>query len=248
MPLINWHWLEDLLVRACELEVRVFAADHPDESFFAFCLEFDGLDGAMQLSYGTRAAVDGAFRRRIAKGREDAPDYRTVELQPEFWSRRTAAVVDPEGYWSRARPQLEMYRELMAEDRDPDEAEFYWVRLEYLTECVLRRLIERDGFRPLRRDPEFLAYSFCPTERMEELEARIEKLYPNYRRATQEWIEQPRPGYFQGITCDGPTCSDPPAEENLTRCTYCHGWFCERCKSEHRHPRLAERQSFFEGA
>lgn len=240
MPLLNWHWLEDLLARACELEIRCFGQDHPEETFFAFCLEFDGLEGGLQLSYGTRDAVEAAA------GVDPGVCYRALELRPQYWKYRAVPVLDAEGYWSRARPLLEQYRELMADDLDPDQTEFYWLRFEYLTECVIQRLIDRDAFRHLGRDREFLAYSAAETERLEELEERILKHYPHYRRATSEWVDQARSGYFRGITCDGEFCGDPPAEEDLTRCTGCHLWFCPQCREGHAHPELSRRQPFFE--
>lgn len=245
MPLINWHWLEDLLTRACELEIRRFGEAHGGESFFAFCLEFDGLEGTLRLSYGTRAAVDAVVSSAMNSA-EGVTSYRAVELRPENWQHRDIPILDAEGYWSRARPLLDQYRELMADDLDADQTEFYWLRFEYLTESVVQRLIDRDAFRHLRRDREFLAYSAGDAERLEELEERIAKLYPNYRRATSEWVDQARSGYFRGITCDGPQCGDPPVEEELTRCTGCHLWFCPTCRAEHRHPELTLRQSFFE--
>lgn len=243
MPPINWHWLEDLLVRACEVEVRLFGQRHPEERFFAFCLEFDGLTGTFQTSYGTREAVDGAARRLGLELGPDVINYRAVELQPENWTYRGEPAKDPEGHWARMEPLLGQYADLMGDDREPDEAEFYWLRLEYLAECAVRRLIDRDGFRHLWRDEEFVAYPLCQEERLEELEDRLEKLYPAYRRATQEWISQPRAGEFHSGLCEG-SCR-PKATGPLTRCTHCQGWFCEPCRLRHSHPELAVRQPLF---
>lgn len=244
MALINWHWLEDLLVRACELEIREFSERQGDDPCFAFCLEFEGLDGSIRLSYGTRAAVDAAARRlQLELG--DGIAYRSVELQPENWRFRDEPIADPEGYWSRAKPLQAQYAAIMSEDNEPEKAEFFWLRFEYLTECVIRRLTDRDAFRRLNTERDFLAYSLCREECMEELEDRLVKLYPAYRRATMEWSTSARPGEFDAGSCDGTACGRSLARAVLARCTHCQGWFCEACREEHGHPELAKRQSFW---
>lgn len=245
MPLINWHWLEDLLVRACEVEIRAFGQRHPEERFFAFCVEFDGIDGSLRLSYGTHDAVEAAARESRRSSPDDPLNYRSLELQPRNWKFRWEPRFDPEGHWSRMAPLLDQYAELMAEDREPEEAEFYWLRLEFLAECAVRRLIDRDAFRHLWREEEFLAYPFCSEERLEELEDRIEKLYPAYQRATAEWAEQPRPGDFHAGRCEGTRCGKLRTRASLVRCTHCQAWFCDQCRPTHLHPELAQRRPLF---
>jgi hypothetical protein len=241
-PLINWLRLEDLLARACELEVRAFGADHRFESFHAFCLEFDGFSGSLALSYGTRDAVDTA-----AEEGEGDPTfcYRAAELLPDCWRHRDVPRADPEAYWAAAAPMLTQYQELMAGDPDEEIAEFFWLRFEHLAESVVRRMLDRDAFHYLRREREFVAYALCREERLEELEDRIARLYPGYNRATMELVDHPRPGEDRPGICDGRTCGRSLARAELARCTYCQGWFCEDCASRHGHAELARRQSLF---
>jgi hypothetical protein len=243
MPLINWLWLEDLLVRASEAEIRAFGEAHPDALFFAFCLEFDGVDGSFRYSYGTRDAVEATVEQKRREGGRFC--YREAELHPDGWEHREEGVTDAEGQWTRLQPVLAPYRELMREDPEPDVAEFYWLRFEYLAECAIRRLIDRDAFRYLPREAEFVAYSLCRDERLEELEDRLEKQYPAYRRATCELLTHPRPGELEAGICDGTTCGRSLARAVLYRCTYCQGWYCENCSEVHWHPELSEKRPFF---
>jgi hypothetical protein len=240
---INWLWLEDLLVRAFELELRAFADNHSGESFFAVCLEFDGLNGSLGLSYGTRRAVDEGFLARQAK-REGVVYYRAVELRPEHWSFRLQPVLDPEGVWRRLQPAIERYAGLMQEDLDPEVAEFLWLRFEYLADSVLQRLTERGAFRYLGRDAEFITYSANEHEALEELEDRIVKCYPHYNRATVELVDHPRPGELPATGCEAVDCPDPLAA-SLARCTHCQQWLCEGCRSHHTHPELFRRGALF---
>lgn len=273
MRLINWHWLEDLLVRACEAEVRAFARRHQDEEFFAFCLEFEGLSGELAFSYGTRGVVEDAYATLAADPDEEPLYYRAVELNPEHWRYRREPVRDEDGSWARARPILAAYAEAMQEDPESEVGEFLWLRFEYLAESVIRRLVERDGFRALPREAQFLAYPAAEDERLEELEERILKLYPNYRRATAELVDHPRPGELSSENCEAEGCPNAASrpeiadlttvltqeelrhtltvldhwreELGLQRCTYCDAWLCEACGEQHAHPELARRQSFF---
>jgi hypothetical protein len=242
MPLINWLWMEDLLVRASEAEVRGFGEAHPNAVFFAFCLEFDGVEGSFRYSYGTHRAIDAAMERHRVAGNRTC--YRCIQLDPQNWTHRDAPVADVDGQWSALQPVLATYREAMAEDPEPEAAEFYWLRFEYLAECTVRRLIDRDAFRYLPREGEFIAYSLCRDERLEELEDRIEKLYPAYRRATMEMVRHPRPGEMEAGICDGTRCGRSMAA-SLYRCTHCQSWYCESCSGDHWHPELSERRPFF---
>ena len=124
MDLINWLWLEDLLVRACELEIREFGLEHREEEFFALCLEFEGLTGSLDLSYGTRESVERAASERVCDPDQGCTCYRTLELRPEHWAYRRLAIADPEGVWKRAQAILDRYRNAMGEDGEPDVAEF----------------------------------------------------------------------------------------------------------------------------
>lgn len=260
MELINWPWLEDLLVRACDAEIRAFGAAHPEARFFAFALEFDGLTGTLHLSYGTRESVENAFAALPHPDPEEMPCYRAVELRPENWTYRCRPVLDPTGSWDAAEQVLEKFRTNVSGDRQPailadldpdaDEkaaeiVEFYWLRFEFLAECVVRRLLEKDPFNSLNRETEFLAYACNEHEYLEELEDRLQKLYPRYRRATAEWVAHPRFGLpsFQG--CRGEGCREPRGSRDLQRCTCCHRWYCEACRPSHGHPELARRMSFF---
>lgn len=258
MELINWPWLEDLLVRAFDAEVRAFAEAHPEVSCFAFALEFDGLSGTFHLSYGTRPPVEAAFRQLVADNPEEPLDYRAVELHPGHWEYRAVPIQHPEGAWASAEQILAKYRANMGEgaggnllDDDEEEdqseeiAEFYWLRFEFLAECVLRRLVEKDSFRFLNREPEFLAFTCNEHEYLEELEDRLQKLYPRYRRATAEWVGHPRFGLPSFLGCRGESCEAGKSALELERCTYCHRWYCPDCRPDHRHPKLAERQPFF---
>jgi len=242
LNLINWHWLEDLLVRACEAEIREFGQIHAEEVFFAFCLEYDGLDGSLSFSYATRESVEAAIR---AESGVDGAGYRAFELRPENWRYRGHPVFDPDSTPPGTDRIMEQYREAMGEDQDPEVREFLWLRFEYLVECVVQRLIERGAFRYLGREAEFLAYSANEHESLEELEDRLEKLYPNYRRATAEWAEEPRPGEVRPRHCeDGSGCGRRRSRPEA-RCTCCGAWCCPLCRTLHAHPELARRQPFF---
>ena len=247
LRLINWLWLEELLVDACETEIRRFGAEHPDEPVYAFCLEYDGLAGTLGLSYGTRRDVERELARQAAELGEHTC-YRASELRPDGWRYRNEGVADREGYWERASRVLAVYREAIDNsEEDPEAAEFLWLRLEYLAECVVRQLKERDAFAPLRRDEEFLAYTATDCESLEELEDRLSRLYPHYRRATIEWAEHARIGSVRSRRCQGDPAHRQPNPDGLARCTVCNTWLCRECQGTHEHPELAERQSFFRG-
>jgi len=246
MNLINWPWLEDLAVRAAETEIREFAAGHGDEAFFAFCLDFDGLTGGLELSYGTREAVESAvegLREKLG----DPIYYREVELRPENWAYRRVSAADPDGVWERLFPILERYRENMGEDQEPAAAEFFWLRFEYLAESVVRRLTDRGACRHLRREPEFLAFSSNQHETFEELEDKIEKLYPRYRRATVELVRRPKVGALPPRRCQGKQCGQRLRASEQYRCTHCGAWFCDSCSGSHTHPELFARVPLFLG-
>jgi len=257
VKLINWLWWEDLLVRAAEVEVSAFGRQHRQERFFAFCLEYDGLDGSLGFSYGARAEVDAAAELPADDGQPVY--YRSIELRPEHWRRRRVPIRDPEGHWSRMAPHFALYREQSQTD-DLEAMEFLWLRFEYLAESVVRRLNERDAFCDLSREAEFLAYAANDAERLEEVENRLVKLYPRYRRATAELVDLPEPGEIPPDACEGEDCPRslaslqapgvlPPEpwgqEEPLLRCTYCGLWYCAACHPEHRHPELEGRRPFF---
>jgi hypothetical protein len=242
--LINWPRLEDLLVRACELEVQCFARDYPSEPVFACCLEFDGLTGGVELSYGTQGAVGQAVQA-LKSGGEGLPYYRNVELRPQHWARVRMPAHDPAGVWQQARPILGAYAEAMEEGGDTEAAEFLWLRYEYLMECVVRRLIERDAFRPLAREPHFIAYAANEEETLEELEDRLEKLYPRYRRAAAELVALPRTGHPAPEGCSGRVCGGKKRRAELARCTACQRWLCPSCGNGHVHRELLERRPFF---
>jgi hypothetical protein len=242
--LINWHWLEDLLVRACELEIREFARLHPDERFFAFCLEFDGLECDLRLSFGTHRAVERALRR--AQGDSDSPVYyRAIELRPRHWDYARQPLRDPEGAWEPARPLLARCRENMAETDEPEAVEFLWLRFEYLAECVVARLMDRGAFRFLDTEAEFLAFAANENEMLEEMEIRLAKLYPRYRPATAELVSSPRVGELPPRRCRSLTCKSSPRPAAVARCTYCQAWLCEGCGATHLHPELLARRPFF---
>lgn len=258
MELINWPWLEDLLVKACDAEIRSFAESHAEVACFAFALEFDGLAGTLHHSYGTREPVEAAFRQLAAEADEEPLCYRAIELRPENWEYRAVPIQDPVGAWASAEAILAKYRanmgegggdDLLEDDVEEDQAEeiaeFYWLRFEFLAECVLRRLVEKDSFRVLNREPEFLAFACNEHEYLEELEDRLQKQYPRYRRATAEWVSHPRFGLPSFLGCRGETCEAGKSAVELERCTYCHRWYCPECRPDHRHPELAERQPFF---
>jgi len=245
VELINWLWLEDLLVRASEAEIRCFGAAHPGEAFFAFCLEFDGLQGTLGLSYGTREAVEYVVAGRRSDEGEETVCYRAVELLPENWRYRKRPVQDPEGAWQQAQPILQRYRDAMAADLDPGVTEFLWMRFEFLAECVVQRLTERGAFRHLAQEGEFLAYTGNENESLEELEDRLEKLYPHYRRATAELVSQPRMGQPLPKACANADRSPHGSRGSLYRCTHCGDWYCASCADGHFHEELSVRLPFF---
>lgn len=245
MHLINWHWLEDLLVQAAESEIREFGLAHPEEAFFASCLEYEGLDGAVSMSLGSRAAVESAVARLREEAPEESIQYREVELRTENWLHREIPLLHSEHSPPAARSILEKYRENMQGEADEEVREFLWMRFEFLAESVVRRLIERGAFRYLYREPEFIAFAANEHESLEELEDRIQRFYPNYRRATAEWTDDPRVGNLRPLHCQGGRCRRHPRPRHLTRCTACGRWFCEACQEIHAHPELLLRQPFF---
>jgi hypothetical protein len=244
VKLVNWPWLEELLVRACELEVRAFGAAHRDERFFAFCLEFNPVDGALGLSYATHDAVEAAVEALRREAATVALPYRSVELRPQYWRYRRQPVQDPEGAWDRAAPVLDAYREALAQEEAPGAREFLWRRFEYLAECVVRALLERDAFSALRLEREFLAYPANEHDRVEAVEDWLAALNPRYRRATMEMVSQPRPRSVRPASCAAEGCESQVTRRGLRRCTYCNHWFCGTCAAEHHHPELLRRQSF----
>ena len=247
MQLINWLWLEDLLVDACEGEIRGFGRDHPETPFFAFCLEYDGLHGELELSYGDRRSVDAERSRIVAAGAGEGVQYRVLELRPDHWKHRAQRVEDPHGHWGRASRVLETYRAMIREDENSDTTEFLWLRFEYLAECVVRRLLERGAFRDLRREPEFIAYTANEHESLEELEDRLARFYPNYQRATMEFLPRPRVGEIVPFSCQRIGCRPGSLRQRLLRCTYCQRWFCGPCTAQHAHRGLQERSPLFLG-
>ena len=242
MKLVNWPWLEELLVRTCELEVRAFGDAHPDEQFFAFCLEYNPVDASLALSYGTHAAVTEAVAGLRTAAATAAMPYRSVELRPQHWRYRRQPFLDPEGTLERAVSILDAYREALAQDAAPGAHEFLWRRFEYLSECVLRALVEREVFDALPQEPEFVAYTANDHERVEAIEDRLVKHYPHYRRATMEMVSQPRPRSVRPGTCAAEGCESRVTRSGLRRCTYCNQWFCRACSVAHDHPELLVRQ------
>ena len=247
MKLVNWPWLEELLVRTCELEVRDFGASHRDERFFAFCLEYNPVDASLGLSYGTHSAVEAAVARLRGDAATAATPYRSVELRPQYWRYRRQPFLDPEGTWQRAAPILDAYREALAQDAAPGAHEFLWRRFEYLAECVLGVLAERGVFDFLPREPEFVAFAANEHERVEAVEDRLAALYPRYRRATMEMVSQPRPGSVRSGACAAEGCKSRVTRTGLRRCTYCNHWFCRVCAAAHDHPEVLVRQPFLRG-
>lgn len=266
MSLINWLWLEELLVRSAEEEIAANARRLSDERTYAFCLEFDALDATLAFSFGTREDVEKA----ATTGDAALAGYRALELTPSFWRRSRVPIEDPCGSWLHVTPILEKIRENLAdEDATAESVEFAWLRFEYLAECVVQRLVERDAFRGLSRASEFIAFAANDQERLEEVEDRLCKLYPSYNRATVEWAEHARPadiqaelaelfesaesaaagdlrrGVLRRRTCQSGKCNRHPPPRTTVRCTYCRRWFCSECKAGHAHPELAAPQPFF---
>ena len=267
--LINWLWLEELLVRAGEAEVRAMAEAHPETAFYAFALEFDAVEASLGFSYGTRSDVEAA----AATLRDETQEpicYRSLELSPPHWRRRRVSAVDPAGDWARAQPILAAIREsISAEEQEPEAIEFLWLRFEYLVECVVQQLIEQDAFRCLRRAPEFIAFAANDHEQLEELEDRLCKFYPNYNRATTGWADHARPTDVQAElaelfesasgespgelrkrvlrrrACQSGKCPRHPTPRTTQRCTYCQRWFCEGCQDAHQHAELSTPQPLF---
>jgi hypothetical protein len=246
VKLINWLWLEELLLRSCEAEIEAFGAAHPEEPFFACCLEFDGMAGDLSLSYGARADVEARIAEPRAKG-SPAPNYRALELRPEHWRHRRVRMIEGDEAREQAGLILRDYAEAVQGDDTPEVSEFLWLRFEYLTECVVQRLVDRDSFRWLNRERQFLAYAATEDESLEELEDRILKQYPMYRRATAEMLRQTRAATVPPTGCADPDC---PARARfrrvkLLRCTYCQRWYCGECGSRHEHPELSDQLPFF---
>ncbi|MGV3723395.1 MAG: B-box zinc finger protein [Actinomycetota bacterium] len=267
MSLINWLWLEELLVRSAEEEIAANSPRLAELKTYAFCLEFDVLDASIAFSFGTREDVErvGVISDTSQSG------YRALELSPGRWRHARVPITDPGGAWLQVAPILEKIRENLADDDATAEAvEFTWLRFEYLAECVVQRLVERDAFRGLSRAAEFVAFAANDQERLEEVEDRLCKLYPSYNRATAEWAEHARPADIQAElaemfesadpaaaagelrrevlrrrACQSGKCNRHPPPRTTLRCTYCQRWFCSECKAGHAHPELAAPQPFF---
>jgi hypothetical protein len=244
LRLINWLWLEDLLVEAIRGEVESFAREHRSERFYALCLEYDPADGSFALAYNTREAADQSIQS-LSEGEEYEVCCRAVELLPDYFHYRRVPAADRDGFWSAAMERLEPYREAMSPDTEPEVVQFLWVRFEKLLEDSLRRLLERDGFRRLSQELEFLAYSTTERESLEELEDRLVRLYPTYRRATMEQSEGVRYGLRRPRRCKTEGCDASAKENRLLRCTYCQAWLCDACWEAHRHPELNVPQPLF---
>jgi hypothetical protein len=240
--LINWLRLEDMLVQACAAEVRAFAADYRGEPLFAFCLEFDALTGELALSYGGRAMIEAA----VAEKRDGRRlQYREAELRPRFWGPlRARPHADPDRHWASLRPLLDQHAENMRSDLASEVAEFCWLRFEYLAECVAARLRERRVFQELPREEAFLIFSGHPEETLEELEDRLAKAYPGYRRATAEMVRHARVGQVPPRRCSVADCGLPTQRQELWRCTHCQSWVCAGCRDQHSHDELYRRLPF----
>jgi len=266
MSLINWLGLEELLVRSVEEEIAANVGALADQRTFAFCLEFDALDVTLTFSFGTREDVETA----AADADLLLTSYRVLELSPSRWRNARVPVTDPSGAWRQIDPILEKIRENLADDEaTPEAVEFTWLRFEYLAECVVLRLVERNAFQALNRAPEFIAFAAHDQERLEEVEDRLCKVYPSYNRATAEWAEHARPadiqaelaelfadsettspeemrrGVLRRRSCQSGKCNRHPSPRTTMRCTYCQRWFCADCKASHAHPELAAPQPFF---
>jgi hypothetical protein len=246
VKLINWLWLEELLLRSCEAEIEAFGAAYPAEPFFACCLEFDGMAGEIGLSYGSRVDVEDLAARRRSEG-EEVPNYRALELQPQHWRYRRVRMIEEDEARDQADGVLRDYVEAVQGDDTPEVTEFLWLRFEYLAECVVQRLLDRDSFRWLNRERQFLAYAATEHESLEELEDRILKQYPTYRRATAEMLRQTRAGTLPPQGCHDSDCPSRGRfrRVKLQRCTYCQAWFCTECGARHRHAELTDRLPFF---
>jgi hypothetical protein len=265
MSLINWLWLEDLLVRSAEDELAYRSESLMAEEFYAFCLEFDVLDAGIAFSLGTREDVE-----RAAAEASELTCYRALELSPGYWRHARLPIEDPSGSWQQASRILDRLRDTLGGFGAPAEVvEFHLLRFEYLAESVVQRLVEGGAFRRLRRTPDFIAFAAGPQERLEDIEDRLCKLYPNYNRATAEWAEHARPadiqaelaelfenpdlvastevrrGMLRRRSCQSGKCGRHPVPRSTQRCTYCQRWFCNRCQVTHVHPELAEPQPLF---
>lgn len=242
--LINWLWLEDLMTEAILGEVEAFAREHGEERCYALCVEYDPADGSYAMSFNTRDSVQAAIAS-LSEGEEYEVCCRAVELLPEYFKFRRIPPADPDGFWAAVLERLEAYREVMVPDTEPEVVQFYWVRFEKLIEDSIRRLLERDGFRRLPQELEFIAYSTTERETLEELEDRLERLYPNYNRATMEQSEAVRYGMRRARKCRTEGCDVTAKESRLLRCTHCHAWHCDACWEAHRHPELNVSQPLF---
>lgn len=241
LNLINWPWLEDLLVRAGESEIAAFARQHRDEVFFAFCLEHEGLTAALTFSYGTYGAVADALQLLRGSAADSPPYCRNVELRPRFWRYRWGPDPERDPTWGRIASILGAHEENMRRaEKESEVLEFQWLRFEYLAECVVARLQERGAFRALPCETEFIAFAANEHESLEELEDRLERAYPDYRRAAVEWSGRVRPAHDSPQACEDPSCTRKRGR--LARCTACHFWFCEACRAGHLHPELFRRQ------
>jgi hypothetical protein len=245
--LVNWPWLEDLLVRCVEHDVEAFAAQHPLDSCFAACLEFDPLIGRFSLAYGTQDAVEQAWKQQAGAAQGADRCYRALELRPSTWRFQGLTLTGPEASVQQAETILERYRERaqFEEGENPEAALFLQLRFQFLAECVVRRIMERDGLYPLARDSEFLAYTASPYETLEDVEDRLCRFYPEYRRATAEFVEYARWGSPKPRRCREPGCRRS-VRVSLERCTYCGVWLCSTCRLVHEHPELARKLSFFD--
>lgn len=245
MHLINWLRLEELLARAVEGELHAWSRERSGTECFAFALEFDGVDGRLDLSFGTRECVEAAAaRERYAF---QAPVYyRALELRPENWAFRHVPRQDPDGFWLEAEQYLGKYRQNVLSDLSGDALEFLWLRFEFLAECVVRRLVDRGAFRGLPQASEFLAYPYHENETLEEVEDRLAKFEPRYRPSTVELVRTSRRGVAPGRRCGARRCSRERPYRGLRRCTHCQTWLCSACAAVHTHPELYVRRSFFQ--
>ena len=241
MRIINWIWLEDLLVRAFEDEIRLFAFEHEEAPVFASCIQFDVFQGTFRVSYGTRAAVDRVF----ADSKRPAY-YRNVELSPECWEWRDVPLQDPEGAWQPASEILGRIQANLVELEDVDAVRFLWMRFGLLIQIVVNRLIERDVARYFQhREEPFLLFCRHEDEPLEVVEERLASSYPGYQRATVAWAELPIPGGRRRPQRCGKRSCDFAIRSELIRCTACDVWRCPACAVEHEHPERFERLPFF---
>ena len=242
MRLVNWIWLEDLLVRACEDEIRLFAFEHDEAPVYACCLEFDAFQASILFSYAVRSEIEAQVTGAGAAG---PAYYRNLELDPVHWRWRRLPLGDPEGAWEPTRDLLDRCRENLQEAEEVETVRFYWVRFEYLVRSVVRRLIDREAVRYFQhREEPFLLYSAHEGETVEALEDRLADLYPGFQRASFEWSDLSRRGSPRAQSCRKRGCRFRDRSE-LLRCTACGTWRCPDCAPGHKHPELRARRPFF---